>query len=92
MPHIAFCSASFLDLYSRRVIGWAVSNRMKRNLTIRALDMALGHCPRTNGEQGLASAASTEGMHPPHGSWVAILLTRLPESADKARLQSLYER
>jgi putative transposase len=41
MPHIAFCSASFLDLYSRRVIGWAVSNRMKRDLAIRALDMAV---------------------------------------------------
>ena len=33
--------AVILDLYSRRVIGWAVSNRMKRDLTIRALDMAV---------------------------------------------------
>ena len=30
-----------LDLHSRRVIGWAVSNRMKRDLTIRALKMAI---------------------------------------------------
>ena len=30
-----------LDLHSRRVIGWAVSNRMKRNLAIRALNMAM---------------------------------------------------
>jgi transposase InsO family protein len=30
-----------LDLYSRRVIGWAVSNRMKRDLAIRALNMAV---------------------------------------------------
>jgi len=30
-----------LDLYSRRVIGWAVSNRMKRDLAIRALEMAV---------------------------------------------------
>jgi transposase InsO family protein len=30
--------AVILDLYSRRVIGWAVSNRMKRGLAIRALD------------------------------------------------------
>lgn len=30
-----------LDLYSRRVIGWAVSNRMKRDLAIRALEMAI---------------------------------------------------
>lgn len=33
--------AVVLDLYSRRVIGWAVSNRMKRDLAIRALDMAV---------------------------------------------------
>ena len=32
---------SFLDLHSRRVIGWAVSNRMKRDLAIRALNMAV---------------------------------------------------
>ena len=33
--------AVILDLYSRRVIGWAVSSRMKRDLAIRALDMAV---------------------------------------------------
>lgn len=33
--------AVILDLYSRRVIGWAVSNRMKKDLAIRALDMAI---------------------------------------------------
>jgi transposase InsO family protein len=33
--------AVVMDLYSRRVIGWAVSNRMKRDLAIRALDMAV---------------------------------------------------
>ena len=33
--------AVIFDLYSRRVIGWAVSNRMKRDLAIRALDMAV---------------------------------------------------
>jgi transposase InsO family protein len=30
--------AVILDLYSRRVIGWAVSSRMKRDLAIRELD------------------------------------------------------
>lgn len=29
-----------LDLHSRRVISWAVRNRMKRELAIRALKMA----------------------------------------------------
>ncbi len=33
--------AAVLDLYSRRVIGWAVNNRMKKDLAIRALDMAV---------------------------------------------------
>ncbi len=33
--------AVVLELYSRRVIGWAVSNRMKRDLAIRALNMAI---------------------------------------------------
>jgi transposase InsO family protein len=30
-----------IDLYSRRVIGWAVSNRLKKDLAIRALHMAI---------------------------------------------------
>ena len=33
--------AVILDFYSWRVIGWSVSNRMKRDLAIRALDMAV---------------------------------------------------
>ena len=33
--------AVILDLHSRRVIGWAVSNRMKKDLAIRALQMAI---------------------------------------------------
>ncbi len=33
--------AVILYLHSRRVIGWAVSNRMKRDLAIRALKMAI---------------------------------------------------
>jgi len=33
--------AVVMDLYSRRIVGWAVSNRIKRDLAIRALDMAI---------------------------------------------------
>lgn len=33
--------AVMLDLHSRRVIGWAVSNRLKKDLAIRALNMAI---------------------------------------------------
>ena len=32
---------SLLDLHARRIIGWAVSDRMKRDLAIRALRMAI---------------------------------------------------
>ena len=40
--------AVILDLHSRRVIDWAVNNRMKRDLAIRALQMAvaLGQPPK----------------------------------------------
>ena len=33
--------AVIIDLYSRRVVGWAVSNRLKKDLAIRALKMAV---------------------------------------------------
>lgn len=33
--------AVIIDLYSRRVIGWAVSNRLKKDLAIRAIQMAI---------------------------------------------------
>lgn len=33
--------AVIIDLFSRRVIGWAISNRMKQDLAIRALNMAI---------------------------------------------------
>jgi transposase InsO family protein len=39
-PKGSLCLAVILDLHAHRVIGWAVSNRMKRDLAIRALEMA----------------------------------------------------
>ncbi len=33
--------AVVLDLFSHRVVGWAISNRMKQDLALRALDMAI---------------------------------------------------
>ena len=33
--------AVIIDLYSQRVIGWAVRNRLKKDLAIRALQMAI---------------------------------------------------
>jgi putative transposase len=35
--------AVLIDLYSRRVVGWAMSSRIDQNLTLTALRMALSH-------------------------------------------------
>ena len=47
--------AVILDLHSRRFIGWAVSNRMKRDLAVRALKMAIALRYR----HGAASSTAT---------------------------------
>jgi len=36
--------AALLDLYSRRVVGWAMSERIDQQLVLDALNMALGQC------------------------------------------------
>jgi putative transposase len=41
--------AVILDLHSRRVTGWAVTNRMKRDLAIRKLNMATDLRPPPKG-------------------------------------------
>ncbi len=33
--------ASVMDLYSRRIVGWAVQSTLERSLTLRALEMAI---------------------------------------------------
>tara|TARA_R110002049_G_scaffold199616_1_gene370033 strand:- start:159 stop:806 length:648 start_codon:yes stop_codon:yes gene_type:complete len=58
--------AVILDLYSPRVIGWAVSNQMKRDLAIRALDMAVALRQPPEGcihhtDRGSAKNASSSG-------------------------------
>ena len=54
--------AVILDPHSRRVIVWTVSNRMKRDLAIRALNMAT------------APAKTAERLHTSHRPWQPILL------------------
>jgi transposase InsO family protein len=34
--------AVIIELFSRRLAGWAISNRMKQDLALRALNMAIG--------------------------------------------------
>jgi len=41
--------AAVLDLYTRRIVGWAMSDRITRALTISALEMALGQYQPASG-------------------------------------------
>ena len=66
--------AVILDLHSRRVIGWAVSNHVKRDPGV---------------EDGHRVPATTQGLHPSHGSCIAILFARLPEDPAPAWVQGV---
>src|SRR5256712_11676656 len=65
--------AVVLDLYSRRVVGWAMSPRMDRTLATTALTMALTHRRPRSGlihhtDQGCQYAATCYRQGPaPHG-------------------------
>lgn len=59
--------AVILDMHSRRVIGWPVSNRIKRGPGNRSV------------KDGYCVPCAAEGLHPSYGSWVAILFSRLSE-------------
>lgn len=41
--------ATVIDLYSRKIIGWSMNNRMKKSLVVDAMKMALGHRKAENG-------------------------------------------
>jgi len=41
--------AVIMDLFSRRIVGWAMSPRMTSDLTLRALDMAIRRCRPESG-------------------------------------------
>jgi transposase InsO family protein len=41
--------AAIMDLFSRRIVGWAMSKRMTSDLTLRALDMAIRRCRPESG-------------------------------------------
>jgi len=50
--------AAISDLHSRRVIGWALSNRMKRDLAIRALEMAMHSVSRQRAASTIPTGAA----------------------------------
>ena len=64
---LALSGCHLRSAFSRRVIGWAVSNRMKRDLAIRALNMAI------------ALRRPTQGLYPSYRSRQPILFARLSE-------------
>ena len=72
--------AVILDLHSRRVVGWAVSDRMKKDLAIRALG------------NGGAAASAARGLHFPLRSRQPILLLRLSKEAAGLWPASINER
>ena len=41
--------AAILDIWSRKIVGWAMSNRQTKELAIRALNQAIGRRPRETG-------------------------------------------
>jgi transposase InsO family protein len=41
--YLRVCATVLVDLYSRRVVGWAMSERIDQQLVLDALNMALSH-------------------------------------------------
>jgi transposase InsO family protein len=86
--------ASILDLYSRFVVGWAVSAVNDRHLTIRALDMALKRrCPRLgllhHSDQGCTYASEDyRGMLEAHG--ITCSMSRRGNCYDNAVMESFF--
>ena len=81
-----------LDLHSRRVIGRTVSYRIKRDMAIRALKMAI-RCPAGDAwiaERGPAITAAR--LHIPQRPRPPILFPRLPKDPEGARVQGVDER
>ena len=46
--------ASVMDLFSRRIAGWSMSDRIDQDLTLKAIDMALQQWRSNNGSRMLA--------------------------------------
>ena len=98
--------AVVLDLHSRRVIAlrelhanpvrvtaWAVSNRMRRDLAIRALNpLDVCHANVRQAADGRRPAATAQGLHPSCRPWRPVLLPRLSGVSVPARLEGIPSR
>ena len=86
--------AVFIDVYSRRVVGWSMERRMKENLVIQAFLQAYG---RENPEQGLI-VHTDQGSQYTGGSFRSILNSygaihsnsRKGNPYDNAMMESFY--
>lgn len=57
--------AAILDVYSRFIVGWALSAVNDRHLTLRTLEMALRSVPLPVPEKGMAQFIADGGVDPP---------------------------
>lgn len=67
--------AAILDLFTRRIVGWAMSHRMTSELTLAALKMAIG---RRQPEEDLTHH-SDQGSQYTDGTYQALLGARLSD-------------
>jgi putative transposase len=86
--------AAILDLFSRHVVGWALSAVNDRHLTIRALEMAIGRrCPSTgllhHSDQG-STYASEDYQRVLHEHGITCSMSRRGNCIDNAAMESWF--
>ena len=86
--------AAILDLYSRFIVGWAVSAVNDRHVTIKALEMALRRrCPEAgllhHSDQG-CTYASEDYQHILDARGITCSMSRLGDCFDDAIMESVF--
>lgn len=64
--------AVVMDLFSRRVVGWAMSECIDRHLVLAALDMALKGRRPPRGRCTTRTAAASTPARTTHGRWLHV--------------------
>lgn len=86
--------ATVMDLYARRIIGWHMSHRMTKDLTIQALQRAMNHLPPKPGlihhsDRGSQYAATAyQAMLRSHG--IRTSMSRKGNCYDNACIESFH--
>jgi len=86
--------AAVMDLYSRRVVGWAMADHMKQELTVKALSMALSQCRPKPGllhhtDRGCQYAA-TQYRALLHQHQIQVSMSRSGNCYDNAPMESFF--